>query len=182
MLKMDFLGLKTLSIIKETMSNIVESGHEPFDIEAIPIDDPLTYKLFSKGNTTAVFQFESDGMKKWLRELHPTRFEDLIAMNALYRPGPMEYIPDFVARKHGKQEITYDLKEMEEYLEDTYGVTVYQEQVMRLSQELAGFTPGMADTLRSAMGKETQRDGKALRSVYGGALAKGHPQEILEKI
>ncbi len=183
MLKMDFLGLKTLSIIKETMSNIVESGHEPFDIEAIPIDDPLTYKLFSKGNTTAVFQFESDGMKKWLRELHPTRFEDLIAMNALYRPGPMEYIPDFVARKHGKQEITYDLKEMEEHLEDTYGITVYQEQVMRLSQELAGFSPGMADTLRKAMGKKQLSVMEKLNDQFmEGGLAKGHPQEILEKI
>lgn len=183
MLKMDFLGLKTLSIIKETMSNIVESGHKAFDIESIPIDDPLTYKLFSKGNTTAVFQFESDGMKKWLRELHPTRFEDLIAMNALYRPGPMEYIPDFVARKHGRQEITYDLPEMEEYLEETYGVTVYQEQVMRLSQELAGFTPGMADTLRSAMGKKRLSVMEKLYDQFmEGALAKGHPQEILEKI
>ena len=144
MLKMDFLGLKTLTILKDAVENIRQSRGEELDINSIPIDDKETYELFSRGDTVGVFQFESDGMQKcdgmqkWLMELQPSRFEDLIAMNALYRPGPMDYIPDFVARKHGRSKIEYDLPDMEEYLHDTYGVTVYQEQVMLLSQKLAG--------------------------------------------
>lgn len=157
MLKMDFLGLRTLSIIKDTIE-IIKNRHQiEIDINAIPLDDKQTFELFSKGLTTSVFQFESEGMKKYLKELKPDRFEDLIAMNALYRPGPMKYIPKFIARKQGKEKIEYDLPEMEEYLQETYGITVYQEQVMLLSQKLAGFTKGEADTLRKAMGKK-QRD------------------------
>jgi DNA polymerase-3 subunit alpha len=154
MLKMDFLGLKTLSIIKDTVENIKNSKGVDIDIENIPLDDNETFELYSKGDTTGLFQFESDGMKKHLRALKPNMFEDLIAMNALYRPGPMEYIPSYTSRKHGKQKIIYDLPEMEEYLKNTYGITVYQEQVMLLSQKLAGFTKGMADSLRKAMGKK----------------------------
>ena len=142
MLKMDFLGLKTLSIIKDTLENIQASSHITIDMENIPLDDPMTYELYSRGETTGLFQFESDGMKKYLKALKPNRFEDLIAMNALYRPGPMEYIPSYINRKHGKEEIQYDIPEMEVYLKDTYGITVYQEQVMLLSQLLAGFTKG----------------------------------------
>ena len=157
MLKMDFLGLRTLSIIKDTIENIKLRHQIEIDINAIPLDDKETFELFSKGLTTSIFQFESDGMKKYLKDLKPDRFEDLIAMNALYRPGPMKYIPQFIARKQGKEKIEYDLQEMEEYLQETYGVTVYQEQVMLLSQTLASFTKGEADTLRKAMGKK-QRD------------------------
>ena len=163
MLKMDFLGLKTLTILKDTVENIRQSRGEELDINSIPIDDAETYALFSRGDTVGVFQFESEGMQKWLIELQPSRFEDLIAMNALYRPGPMDYIPDFVNRKHGRSKIEYDLPDMEEYLHDTYGVTVYQEQVMLLSQKLAGFTKGKADKLRKA-------------------LEHGHPEAILNKI
>ncbi len=154
LLKMDFLGLKTLSIIKETLDNIKLSRNKEIDIEAIPFDDPKTYELFSHGETTAIFQFESDGMKKHLRDLKPNRFEDLVAMNALYRPGPMEYIPDYIARKHGKQKVDYDLPMMKQYLDETYGITVFQEQVMLLSRLLANFTRGDSDTLRKAMGKK----------------------------
>ena len=154
MLKMDFLGLRTLSILKEAVSNVKKHRGIDIDIEAIPIDDKTTFELFGRGDTVGVFQFESPGMQKWLRELRPYRFEDLIAMNALSSPGPMYYIPDFVARKHGDMKIEYDLPEMEEILTDTYGVTVYQEQVMLLSQKLANFTKGMADGLRKAMGKK----------------------------
>lgn len=183
MLKMDFLGLRTLSIIKECQDNILKSKGESFDIEEIPIDDELTYKLYSRGDTTSVFQFESPGMKKWLRELGPNRFEDLIAMNALYRPGPMDYIPSFVARKQGREPITYDLPDMEEFLQDTYGVTVYQEQVMLLSQKLAGFTKGQADKLRKAMGKKQIA---VMNELYGlfmaGGKEHGHPEEVLKKI
>ena len=183
MLKMDFLGLKTLSIIKECLSNIKKSRGIEFDIEQIPIDDEETYRLYSRGDTTSVFQFESPGMKKWLKELVPNRFEDLIAMNALYRPGPMDYIPSFVARKHGREPISYDLPDMEEFLQDTYGVTVYQEQVMLLSQKLAGFTKGQADKLRKAMGKKQIA---VMNELYGlfisGGTAKGHPEETLNKI
>lgn len=157
MLKMDFLGLRTLSIIKDTI-DIIKLRHKiEIDINTIPLDDKETFELFSKGLTTSIFQFESDGMKKYLKDLKPDRFEDLIAMNALYRPGPMKYIPQFIARKQGKEKIEYDLPEMEEFLQETYGITVYQEQVMLLSQKLAGFTKGEADTLRKAMGKK-QRD------------------------
>ena len=154
LLKMDFLGLKTLSIIKETLDNIKISKGTEIDIEAIPWDDKLTYDLFSRGETTAIFQFESDGMKKHLRDLKPNRFEDLVAMNALYRPGPMEYIPNYIARKHGRQKVEYDLPMMKKYLDETYGITVFQEQVMLLSRLLANFTRGDSDTLRKAMGKK----------------------------
>ena len=156
LLKMDFLGLKTLSIIKECLDNIKLSKNIVVDIDAVPMDDNLTYELFSRGDTTAIFQFESPGMKKWLRLLQPNRFEDLVAMNALYRPGPMEYIPNYVNRKHGKEEIVYDHPIMEEYLDDTYGITVFQEQVMLQSRALGGFTRGQSDTLRKAMGKKNK--------------------------
>ena len=154
LIKMDFLGLKTLSIIKEAISNIKKSKGIDLDISHIPIDDELTYKLFSEGATIGTFQFESAGMQKYLKELQPSTFEDLIAMNALYRPGPMDYIPQFIARKQGKEPIVYDIPEMEIYLKDTYGITVYQEQVMLLSRLLANFTRGESDTLRKAMGKK----------------------------
>jgi len=156
-LKMDFLGLKTLSIIKETVDNIRISRGINLNVDSIPFDDPDTYDLFSRGETTAVFQFESDGMKKNLRELKPNRFEDLVAMNALYRPGPMEYIPDYIARKIGRKKVEYDLPMMELYLSETYGVTVYQEQVMLLSRLLANFTRGESDKLRKAMGKKNEK-------------------------
>jgi DNA polymerase III subunit alpha len=157
LLKMDFLGLKTLSIIKETIDNIKTSEGITIDIDAIPFDDPKTYEMFSKGETTAVFQFESDGMKKNLRDLKPNRFEDLVAMNALYRPGPMVYIPEYIARKNGLKKVEYDLPMMEIYLSETYGITVYQEQVMLLSRLLANFTRGESDTLRKAMGKKNEQ-------------------------
>ncbi|MBQ0006651.1 MAG: DNA polymerase III subunit alpha, partial [Alistipes sp.] len=183
MLKMDFLGLKTLTILKECVKNIKESQGIDVDIFHIPIDDELTYQLFSRGDTVAIFQFESEGMQKWLRELQPSRFEDLIAMNALYRPGPMDYIPDFVARKKGEKKIEYDLPEMEKYLKGTYGVTVYQEQVMLLSQLLAGFSKGKADKLRKAMGKKQIKVMEGLREeFFSGGIERGHPKEKLEKI
>ena len=183
MLKMDFLGLKTLSIIKESLSNIKKSKGIDIDIETIPIDDKTTFELFSRGDTVGTFQFESDGMRKWLRELKPTVFEDLIAMNALYRPGPMDYIPDFVSRKHGLRKIEYDLPVMEEVLSSTYGVTVYQEQVMLLSQKIAGFTKGDADSLRKAMGKKIKSVMDNLKQQFiKGGQDNGHPQDILEKI
>ncbi|HOX76441.1 MAG TPA: DNA polymerase III subunit alpha [Bacteroidales bacterium] len=156
MLKMDFLGLKTLSIIKDTLDNIRKSKGLSLDIEAIPLTDTKTFELYSKGDTNGIFQFESEGMKKHLRDLKPNRFEDLIAMNALYRPGPMDYIPNFINRKHGREKIEYPLPEMEEILKETYGITVYQEQVMLLSQRLAGFTKGRADVLRKGMGKKNK--------------------------
>ena len=183
MLKMDFLGLNTLSIIHETLDNIRDRWGKEIDIEAIPIDDKPTYELYSRGDTTVVFQFESPGMMKWLQKLHPERFEDLIAMNALYRPGPMDYIPDFVDRKLGIKPIEYDLPEMEEYLQDTYGITVYQEQVMLLSQKLAGFTKGEADTLRKAMGKKLIDVLNSLKDKFmTGGMANGHPEKVLDKI
>ena len=183
MLKMDFLGLKTLSIIKECLALIKERHGIDIDIEKIPIDDKPTYELYSRGDTKSVFQFESPGMKEWLQRLQPERFEDLIAMNALYRPGPMDYIPNFVARKKGEEPILYDLPEMEENLAETYGVTVYQEQVMLLSRRLAGFSRGKADKLRKAMGKKQI---SVLESLYSefkeGGLKNGHPEPVLEKI
>ena len=183
MLKMDFLGLITLSIIHNCLDLIKEHHGEDIDIEAIPIDDKPTYDLYGRGDTTSVFQFESEGMKTWLQKLRPSRFEDLIAMNALYRPGPMDYIPDFVARKLGEQAIEYDLPEMEEFLEDTYGVTVYQEQVMLLSQKLAGFTKGEADKLRKAMGKKQIDILNSLKDKFmTGGQANGHPEKVLDKI
>ena len=183
MLKMDFLGLRTLSIIKECQANIKKRFGIEFDIEKIPIDDKETYELYSRGDTTSVFQFESPGMKEWLIKLQPTRFEDLIAMNALYRPGPMDYIPDFVERKQGRQPIVYDLPEMEGILQDTYGITVYQEQVMLLSRKLADFTRGQADTLRKAMGTKLKDVLDGLKGLFiEGGTKNGHPQDMLEKI
>ena len=183
MLKMDFLGLRTLSIIKECLANIRKRHGIDIDIESIPIDDEETYRLYGRGDTTSVFQFESEGMKQWLQKLQPTRFEDLIAMNALYRPGPLDYIPSFVARKQGTEKIEYDLPEMEEFLQDTYGVTVYQEQVMLLSQKLAGFTKGEADKLRKAMGKKQLDVLESLHDKFiNGGKGHGHPVETLEKI
>ena len=183
MLKMDFLGLITLQIIHNCLNLIKEHHGEDIDIEAIPIDDKATLELYGRGDTTSVFQFESEGMKSWLQRLKPERFEDLIAMNALYRPGPMDYIPDFVARKQGEQKIEYDLPEMEEYLQDTYGVTVYQEQVMLLSQKLAGFTKGEADKLRKAMGKKQIDILNSLKDKFmSGGIANGHPEKVLDKI
>ena len=183
MLKMDFLGLKTLSIIKECLRLVKERWGEDIDIEKIPIDDPATYALYGRGDTKSVFQFESPGMKEWLQRLRPERFEDLIAMNALYRPGPMDYIPNFVARKRGEETISYDLPDMEEFLSETYGVTVYQEQVMLLSRKLAGFSRGKADKLRKAMGKKQLA---VLEGLYDdfkkGGLEHGHPEEVLDKI
>ena len=183
LIKMDFLGLKTLSIIKDALENIESTTGSRPDIDAIPLDDPLTYDLYSRGETTGLFQFESPGMKKHLRNLKPNRFEDLIAMNALYRPGLMEYIPNFIARKHGLEPVTYEIPDMEEYLKDTYGITVYQEQVMLLSQKLAGFTGGEADTLRKAMGKK-KRDvlDKMKPKFIEGAKKNGHDPKICEKI
>lgn len=183
MLKMDFLGLKTLSIITRCLDLIKKRFGKDFDIEKIPIDDPEVFDLFSRGDTKSIFQFESPGMQKYLIQLHPERFEDLIAMNALYRPGPMDYIPKFIEGKKDPSKITYDLPVMEEFLNETYGVTVYQEQVMRLSQKLAGFSKGKADKLRKAMGKKKKDVLDSLKdSFMKGALANGHPQETLEKI
>ncbi len=184
LIKMDFLGLKTLSIIKEALSNVKKSKGIDIDISQIPIDDVKTYELYSKGQTVGTFQFESAGMQKYLRELQPTKFEDLIAMNALYRPGPMAYIPDFIDRKHERKEITYDFPEMESRLKDTYGITVYQEQVMLLSRDLAGFTRGQSDELRKAMGKKLVDKMEALKVKFlQGAENNGFgPKEKLEKI
>ncbi|MDE6131192.1 MAG: DNA polymerase III subunit alpha, partial [Muribaculaceae bacterium] len=166
LIKMDFLGLKTLSILKEAVANIRQTHGIDIDLEKIPIDDPKTYELYTQGKTIGTFQFESAGMQKYLRELKPSTFEDLIAMNALYRPGPMDYIPDFIKRKHGESPIIYDIPEMEVYLKDTYGVTVYQEQVMLLSRLLANFTRGQSDTLRKAMGKKLIDKMNALKALF----------------
>jgi DNA polymerase-3 subunit alpha len=183
LLKMDFLGLKTLSIIKDAIENIKYSTGDEIDIDNIPLDDELTFELYSKGETTGLFQFESDGMKKHLRELKPNRFEDLIAMNALYRPGPMEYIPKFIKRKHGIEKIDYPLPAMEKHLKDTYGITVYQEQVMLLSQELAGFTRGQADSLRKAMGKKKKDIMDKMKvQFFEGCKEKGHRIKVVERI
>ena len=183
LLKMDFLGLKTLSIIKDCVENIKRSKGIDIDIENLPLDDKKTFELFSNGETTAIFQFESTGMKRYLKELKPNRFEDLIAMNALYRPGPMEYIPKFIRRKHGIEPIDYPLPVMEKYLNDSYGITVYQEQVMLLSQELAGFTKGEADNLRKAMGKKKKSimDEMNLKFLEG-CSKKGYDEIIINKI
>lgn len=183
LIKMDFLGLKTLSIIKEALANIKQTRGIDVDIDNVPIDDPKTYQLYCEGRTTGTFQFESAGMQKYLRELQPSTFEDLIAMNALYRPGPMDYIPDFIARKHGKSPIKYDIPIMEKYLKDTYGVTVYQEQVMLLSRLLADFTRGQSDTLRKAMGKKMIEKMNELKALFiEGGQKNGHDQKVLEKI
>lgn len=183
LIKMDFLGLKTLSIIKEAVKNIKLTRGVDIDMDKIPIDDPLTYKLYCEGRTYGTFQFESAGMQKYLRELQPSTFEDLIAMNALYRPGPMDYIPEFIARKHGRSPIVYDIPVMEKYLKDTYGVTVYQEQVMLLSRLLANFTRGESDTLRKAMGKKLIDKMNHLKGKFlAGGQANGHDPKVLEKI
>ncbi|MCL2728079.1 MAG: DNA polymerase III subunit alpha, partial [Bacteroidales bacterium] len=183
MLKMDFLGLRTLSILREALDNIKKERGIEIDLDTLPLDDAKTYELFSRGDTVGVFQFESVGMRRWLSELKPNRFEDLIAMNALFRPGPMEYIPNFIARKHGRSKIEYDLPEMEEYLAETYGITVYQEQVMLLSQKLAGFSGGEADTLRKAMGKKNMKTMKEQEKLFKeGGVQLGHPKEKLKKI
>ncbi len=182
-IKMDFLGLKTLSILKTALELIKQNHGDEIAIDEIPLDDELTYQLYQKGETNATFQFESVGMQKYLRELKPDQFGDLIAMNALYRPGPIAYIPDFIERKHGRQEITYDVPDMEEYLQETYGITVYQEQVMLLSQKLAGFSKGDADVLRKAMGKKQIAVLNKMKAQFvEGAMAKGHPEEKLHKI
>ncbi len=183
LIKMDFLGLKTLSILKEAVNNIKLTRGIDIDLDTIPIDDPATYKLYSEGRTVGTFQFESAGMQKYLRELKPSTFEDLIAMNALYRPGPMDYIPDFIKRKHGIEPIVYDIPQMETYLKDTYGVTVYQEQVMLLSRLLANFTRGESDTLRKAMGKKLIDKMNHLKGKFlAGGQANGHNPEVLEKV
>ena len=182
-IKMDFLGLKTLTIIKDALDIIKQNHGVDIDLDNIPLDDAKTYELYQRGDTIATFQFESPGMQKYLKELKPDQFADLIAMNALYRPGPMAYIPRYVDRKHGTEDVTYDLPEMEEYLQETYGITVYQEQVMLLAQKLSAFSKGDADVLRKAMGK---KDRKTLDKMKGkfidGATAKGHPKNVLEKI
>ena len=183
LIKMDFLGLKTLSILKEAVENVRVSTGTNIDLEKIPIDDPLTYQLYCEGRTIGTFQFESAGMQKYLRELQPSVFEDLIAMNALYRPGPMDYIPDFIARKRDPSKVKYDIPCMEKYLKDTYGITVYQEQVMLLARQLAGFTRGQSDTLRKAMGKKLIAQMDKLETLfYEGGTKNGHSKETLNKI
>ncbi|MFN4971911.1 MAG: DNA polymerase III subunit alpha [Bacteroidota bacterium] len=182
-IKMDFLGLKNLSIIKDTLKLIKHNHGIDLDIDAIPLNDEKTLQLFARGETNGTFQFESTGMQKYLKELKPDRFEDLIAMNALYRPGPLAYIPDYIARKHGKQQVAYDIAAMEEILKDTYGITVYQEQVMLLSQKLAGFSKGQADTLRKAMGKKDKGTLDSLKETFlKGAVELGHDKTVLEKV
>lgn len=182
-IKMDFLGLKTLSILKTALELIKENHGVIIDIEKIPLDDKKTYELYQKAETNATFQFESAGMQKHLKDLKPDTFADLIAMNALYRPGPIKYIPNYIDRKHGREPITYDLEDMKEYLEETYGITVYQEQVMLLSQKIAGFSKGDADVLRKAMGKkQISVLSKMKKQFVEGAIAKGHKAETLEKI
>ena len=183
LLKMDFLGLKTLSIINDTLINIKHSHKIDLDIDTIPLDDKETFELFSRGDTTAIFQFESDGMKKYLSDLKPDRFEDIIAMNALYRPGPIQYIPNFIDRKFGREPIDYAYPVMEQYLNDTYGITVYQEQVMLLSQAMAGFTKGEADKLRKAMGKKMISVMDEMKDKFiKGCLANAMDQQVVEKI
>ena len=183
LIKMDFLGLKTLSELKEACENIKRTRGIEVDLDHIPIDDPKTYELYQQGRTVGTFQFESDGMRKYLRELKPTVFEDLIAMNALYRPGPMENIPSFIRRKHGAEDITYDIPVMEKYLKDTYGITVYQEQVMLLSRLLADFTRGESDALRKAMGKKKKDIVDAMKPKFiEGGKKNGHDPKVLEKM
>ena len=182
-IKMDFLGLKTLTIIKNALEMIRNNYGEVIDIEEVALDDKKTFELYQRGDTIGTFQFESPGMQKYLRELKPDKFEDLIAMNALYRPGPMAYIPDYVDRKHGRQDISYDLPEMELYLKETYGITVYQEQVMLLAQKIAGFSKGDADVLRKAMGKKQKSVLDKMKAQFiSGAQKNNHPKEKLEKI
>jgi DNA polymerase-3 subunit alpha len=182
-LKMDFLGLKTLSILKTALGMIRDNHGREIDLDLLPLDDRKTFHLYQRGETNATFQFESAGMQKYLRELRPDKLDDLIVMNALYRPGPMAYIPQYIARKHGRELVEYDLADMQGILEETYGITVYQEQVMLLSQRLAGFSKGDADVLRSAMGKKQKLIlDKMKKQFIEGAMAKKHPREKLEKI
>ena len=182
-LKMDFLGLKTLSIIKTALELIRQNHQISIDIDSIPLDDELTYQLFQRGNAVAIFQFEAPHLVSILKDMKPSSFDDLIALNALNRPGPAQYIPDYIRRKHGKETVTYDLPELEEFLDDTYGITVYQEQVMLLSQKIAGFTKGKADGLRKAMGKKDRKALDSMKEAFmEGAIAKGHPKDKLEKI
>ncbi len=183
LLKMDFLGLSTLSILKDAIQLIRDTTGDEIVLDDIPLDDLKTYELFQRGETNGIFQFESPGMQKYMRDLKPTQFGDLIAMNALYRPGPMKYIPEFVDRKHGKKPVIFDLPEMEEYLKETYGITVYQEQVMLLSQKIGGFSKGKADMLRKAMGKKDKNLIDTLKTDFmEGAKEKGFPEKVLEKI
>ena len=183
LIKMDFLGLKTLSELKEACANVKQTLGIDVDLDNIPIDDPKTYRLYQQGRTIGTFQFESSGMQKYLRELHPTVFEDLIAMNALYRPGPMDYIPQFISRKNGREEIKYDIPCMEKYLKDTYGITVYQEQVMLLSRQLADFTRGESDALRKALGKKKKDIVDAMKPKFiEGGKKNGHDPKSLDKI
>ncbi|NQZ59437.1 MAG: DNA polymerase III subunit alpha, partial [Lentisphaeraceae bacterium] len=183
LLKMDFLGLRTLTLIDDAVKLIKKNHGLDLDPEEIPLDDKATYKLFQEGRTVAVFQYESSGMQKWMKLLKPTVFPDLIAMNALYRPGPMDYIPTFIARKHGEEPIVYDIDDMSEYLEETYGVTVYQEQVMLLAQKLAGFTKGEADTLRKAMGKKNMALLDMLKPKFlEQGMERGHDKKKLEGV
>lgn len=183
LLKMDFLGLKTLTIIKDAVEIVRERYGQEIDIDDISLEDEKTFELFQRGETIGLFQYESPGMQKYLKDLKPTKFEDLIAMNALYRPGPIQYIPDFIARKNGLEEITFDLPDMEEYLAETYGITVYQEQVMLLSQKLAGFSKGDADKLRKAMGKKLKAElDKMFPKFVEGCKSKGHDENIVKKI
>ncbi|MEI8060517.1 MAG: DNA polymerase III subunit alpha, partial [Ferruginibacter sp.] len=182
-IKMDFLGLKTLSILKTALFLIKQNHGVEIEIDYIPLDDEKTYKLYQQGDTNGTFQFESPGMQKYLRELKPDKFDDLIAMNALYRPGPIAYIPEYIDRKHGKKQVEYDLPDMEEHLKETYGITVYQEQVMLLSQKLAGFSKGDADVLRKAMGKKQITVLNKMKAQFvSGATEKGHAAEKLEKV
>ena len=182
-IKMDFLGLKTLTILKDALALIKRNYDIDIDLDELPLDDQKTFELYQRGDTNGTFQFESPGMQKYLRELKPDKFDDLIAMNALYRPGPLEYIPNFIKRKHGEEAISYDLPEMEEYLGETYGITVYQEQVMLLSQKLGGFSKGDADVLRKAMGKKKKDVLDKMKTQFvDGAKEKGHPEDKLDKI
>ncbi len=182
-IKMDFLGLKTLTIIKNALEMIKANYNVEIDIEAIPLDDKKTFELYQHGDTIGTFQFESPGMQKYLRDLKPDKFDDLIAMNALYRPGPIAYIPDYIDRKHGRQQISYDLPEMQEYLQETYGITVYQEQVMLLAQKLGGFSKGDADVLRKAMGKKQKSVLDKMKAQFiEGATKKNYAKDKLEKI
>jgi DNA polymerase-3 subunit alpha len=180
---MDFLGLKTLTIIKDALRLIKQNHNVDIDIDYISLEDQKTFELYQRGDTNGTFQFESDGMQMYLRELKPDKFEDLIAMNALYRPGPMEYIPKFIARKHGREEVSYDLQDMQEHLRETYGITVYQEQVMLLSQKLAGFSKGDADVLRKAMGKKQIEVLNKMKAQFmEGCQTNGHDTKIAEKV
>jgi len=183
LLKMDFLGLKTLTIIRDAVRLVKQTHGIDLVPDDFPLDDVKTYELFQRGDTVGIFQYESTGMQKYLKELKPTKFEDVIAMNALYRPGPLEYIPEFIERKHGRKPVVYDLPEMEEYLEETQGITIYQEQVMLLSQKLADFSKGQADTLRKAMGKKKKAlVDKMWPKFLEGCTKNGHPEKVVEKV